>query len=197
MHHKQLPIHFYHVIVATLGQISPETATLFQLVICGFVSFYRILPICRNSTQSNPNGRRRKQRSVTFHACQYRPRHWQHFYRSTWPIRLRLQNDGCVYCSIWLRTTTFFCIRPSLPTTTLCQRVICWLSDGLGYKFDRTRGHPGEGPHENENVCVWCGCVRVYAWICSLHACSCRSLSSLRFCANFVHESSARESQCM
>lgn len=42
MHHKQLPIHFYHVIVATLGQISPETATLFQLVICGFVSFYRI-----------------------------------------------------------------------------------------------------------------------------------------------------------
>jgi hypothetical protein len=93
MHHKQLPIHFYHVIVATLGQISPETATLFQLVICGFVSFYRILPICRNSTQSNPNGRRRKQRSVTFHACQYRPRHWQHFYRSTWPIRLRLQND--------------------------------------------------------------------------------------------------------
>jgi hypothetical protein len=157
---RQLPIHgFCSVIVLMLGQILPETATLFQLLLCGFAAFYRILPIMQ--PRAIKRERRRKQRSVAYHACRYRPCGWQHFYRSAWPIRLRLQSDGCVYCSLWLRTLE--CTRESrsvVPTaTTLFERVIRWFSDGLGYLFDRTRGHPGEGPHEHDNVCVRV-CVR-------------------------------------
>jgi hypothetical protein len=154
---RRLPIHYCRVIVATLGQISPEIATVFHLLLCGLAAFYAILPIMRQRKLE----RRQKQRTVACHVCRYRPRRWQHFYRSAWPIRLRLQSDGWVYCSLWRRTTTLFSMSPSLPAAkSLFQHVICWLSGGLGYIFDRTRGHPGEGPQENTNVCV-CVCVCV------------------------------------
>ena len=156
------------VMFATVCQISPETATLFQLLLYCFVAFCSILPVLPQWHAIKT--KRRKQRSVAQHACQYRPRGWQHLYRSAWPVRLRLQSDGCVYCSIWLRTSTLFRTSSSLPsttTTTLFQRIICWLSGGLAYVYDRTLGHPGEGPqeHDKENVRVKMSvrvCVRVF-----------------------------------
>jgi hypothetical protein len=156
---RRLP-RFCPVIAAILGQISPETELLFQLLLYGFVAFSRILAIMITPApgSANPASRRRKQPSFAFHACRHRPRGWQHFYRSAWPIRLRLQTGSCVYCSLWLRTSTLFRMCSSLPTTTttLFQRVMSWLSGGLACLFDRTRGHPGEGPqeHDNENVRV-------------------------------------------
>src|SRR5262249_52088078 len=67
--HKQLPIHLCHVIVATLGQISPETATVFQLLQCSFVTFWSwvILPILVQKTFKR-EGRRRKRRVLAYHA---------------------------------------------------------------------------------------------------------------------------------
>jgi hypothetical protein len=162
---KHLPIRcFCSVNVATLGQISPETATVLQLLLSGFVAFYRILPIMqRHALKSS---RRRTQRSVAYHACRYRPRSWKHFYRSAWPVRLRLQSNGCVYCSLWLRTRQSIYQTRSVPNATLFQRVICWLSGGLGYAFDRTRGHPGEGPQQRDKENVWMKMRRVCVRVC-------------------------------
>lgn len=101
--HKQLPIHLCHVIVATLGQISPETATVFQLLQCSFVTFWSwvILPILVQKTFTRGD-RRRKRRVLAYHASA-RTLSWRRFYRSAWPIRLRLQTD--VPYSLWLRST--------------------------------------------------------------------------------------------
>jgi hypothetical protein len=158
-------LHFCGVVVATLGQISPEMATVFQLLQYSFAAFcgWVLLTIRMRIPKANNFKRAtfRKRQVLAHHACRYRPLGWQRFYRSAWPLRLRLQHDGCVYCALWLRTTT---------GTSHFQRVIRWQSDGLGYLFDRTRGHPGEGP-EDENVRVdvmwmWCVCVFVFVCLC-------------------------------
>jgi hypothetical protein len=154
-------------------QISPEIEVLFQLLLFGLVAFCRILPVLPQWHHDGIKTKRRTQRSVAYHACQYRPRGWQHLYRSAWPLRLRLQSDCCFYCSLWLRTSTLLCVYSSLPTTTpatLFQRTICWLSDGLACLFDRTLGHPGEGPQErdreNERVKMRVlVCVRVFVCV--------------------------------
>ena len=174
MKFKKATAALFQIVLPTIVHlVSPELAVCYQtLLICSGRMLGRLLIAIRHSHKRVKFRSLKRLQLVVRHCCPHRPLRWRRFFHSAWPIRVRLQSDGCVYCSLWVRTTTLvvFCDLPrALQTRTSFQRLTTWLSGGLGYNFDRTRGHPGEGPVENENVRVVCARVSVVFGVCDVY----------------------------
>jgi hypothetical protein len=140
------------LLLAVLGQISPEISAILDAIAFGVGAVGRSLLTGLAPSGSRLRPIKHKWRSVACHECGFRPLCWRRFYRTSWPIRLRFQTRSCIFCVIQKGAASLLRKCPiEQHRASHFQRVVHWLS-GLGYEFDRTRGHPGEGP-QNEKVC--------------------------------------------
>lgn len=96
------------------------------------------------------------------------PRRHRHHCAAAWPLTVRFYRESRAFyrvCARPQRVSRLSATHCGLLSLSRCQRskftliaVVKWLSCGLGFDFDATKGYEGEGPSQQVSAC----CVRLF-----------------------------------